>query len=81
MYRQKLLAFLVALSNAWGIFLTIFLLGYGLVALPKQIINNSDYRNRVHYLEFLAADCRENLESKNIELINCAQVLIFNLEN
>jgi len=64
------------LSNAWGIFLIIFLLGYGLVALPKHIIQKSDYERRIKYLEFCAGDIRENLEIRNSELFNCAQVYI-----
>ncbi len=71
------MAFLIALSNAWGIFLSIFLLGYGLVAVPKQILKQSDYKNRIQYLEFLAADTKDTLEERNIDLINCAHVRIY----
>ena len=75
-FSRKLLAFLIALSNAWGIFLIIFLLGYGLVALPKHIIQKSDYERRIKYLEFCAGDVKETIENRNGDLFACAQVLI-----
>ena len=62
------------MSNAWGIFLSIFLLGYGLVAVPKNILKHSDYKTRIKYLEYYAADTKEILEESNIDLINCAHV-------
>jgi hypothetical protein len=67
------MAFLISLSNAWGIFLIIFLLGYGLVALPKHVIQRSDYELRIKYLEFCAGDARENIETRNSELYTYAQ--------
>jgi hypothetical protein len=70
----RLIYFLIALSNAWGIFLIIFMLGYGLVAVPKHIIQLSDYNTRVKYLEYCAGESKEHLEETNIDLINCAQV-------
>ncbi len=69
-----MIAFLICLSNAWGLFVIIFLLGYGLVAVPKQILKLSDYETRIKYLEWRAGECKENLEERNIDLINCAQV-------
>jgi len=68
-FRQKftmnhLLSLLVSTSNAWGIFLIIFLLGYGLVALPKNILQQSETQNRSRYLEWLAKDTRDELNAK-----------------
>jgi hypothetical protein len=54
--------------------LIIFLLGYGLVALPKHIIQKSDYKRRAKYLEFCAGDIKETLENRNGDLFACAQV-------
>lgn len=42
----------MALSNAWGTFLIIFLMGYGLVEIPKYLINLTDFKNRIKYLEW-----------------------------
>lgn len=42
----------MALSNAWGTFLIIFLMGYGLVEIPKYLLNLTDFRNRIKYLEW-----------------------------
>jgi hypothetical protein len=49
------------------------LLGYGLVALPKHIIQKSDYERRIKYLEFCAGDIKETLETRNADLFTCAQ--------
>jgi len=49
-------------------------MGYGLVAVPKDFLKASDYKTRIHYLEFSAADLKETLDERNIELIECAQV-------
>lgn len=49
------------------------MLGYGLVAVPRHVMRLSDYKTRIFYLEFMAGECKENLEERNIELINCAQ--------
>jgi hypothetical protein len=35
-------AFLMALSNCWGLFLIILLLGYGLVAIPRKLWYEGD---------------------------------------
>ena len=76
---KKLVAFLIALSNAWGLFIIIFLLGYGLVAVPKNLLKKSDYKNRVHYLEFCAADTKDSLDERKVDLINCAHVIYYKL--
>lgn len=71
---QNLIAFLMALSNAWGIFLIIFLLGYGLVAVPKHTLKLSDYETRLRYLEWQAGECYDHLMASNDDLITCANV-------
>lgn len=53
------------------------MLGYGLVAVPKQMLKQSDYETRIKYLEFKAGECKENLEERNVDLINCAHVSYF----
>lgn len=67
--RQKftynhMLMFLVSTSNNWGIFLIIFLLGYGLVALPKSILTLSDNNERQRYLEWFGKETQDDINSK-----------------
>lgn len=71
---KHLIGFLMALSNAWGIFLIIFLLGYGLVAVPKHILKLSDYETRIKELEWQAGECYDSLMGSNEDLVACANV-------
>jgi hypothetical protein len=76
-FSKHLLAFLVSLANAWGIFLIIFMLGYGLVAVPKEVLKLADYDNRLLYLQWRAAECKETLQDRNDEFKQYAQVRFF----
>lgn len=62
---------MVSTSNAWGVFLIIFLLGYGLVALPKNLLLNTEVESKVRYLEWYAKETKEEIDKKkdNIGLI------------
>lgn len=74
-----MLSFLVTTSNAWGILLIIFLLGYGLVALPKNLLLNTDINNKIKYLEWYAKETKDEVESKKEELSIIINVMyIFN---
>jgi hypothetical protein len=73
---KHLLAFLVSLANAWGIFLIIFMLGHGLVAVPKEILKLADYETRIHYLQWRAAETKETIQERNEEFKSYAQVRI-----
>jgi len=73
------------LSNAWGLFMIIFLLGYGLVAIPKEFFRKSDYENRLKYLEWSAGRCQQNINRNEDEQHEIQRViktnLILKLEN
>jgi hypothetical protein len=70
------MAFLVALSNAWynnkllhrGIFLVILLLGYGLIAVPKELWDSANYKLKIKYIEWQANEMNLALQEKNKEL-------------
>jgi hypothetical protein len=65
---------LIACGNAWGIFLIIFLLGYGLVAVPKDVLKLADYETRILYLQWRASECREHIMENNDKFKEYAQV-------
>ena len=65
---NHLISFLISTSNAFGVFIIIFLLGYGLVALPKDILNKSDALERMKYLEIYAKVTQEELTTKKDQL-------------
>lgn len=56
--------FLVSTSNAWGIFLIVFLLGYGLVALPKSLLLNTEITNKIRFLEWYAKEAKDEVDRK-----------------
>lgn len=72
----SLIAFMIALSNAWGIFLLIFLFGYGLVEVPKSFWKEANIMNRMKYLQWNIRNLRENLDERKDELTKCLLVII-----
>ena len=58
---------MISLANAWGLFLIIFLLGYGLVEIPKELFRLSNYETRQRYLEWSAGECQQNIIKKEFE--------------
>lgn len=42
----------ISLANSWGIFLIIFLLGYGLVEVPRYITSLTNYQQRIEYIQW-----------------------------
>jgi len=74
---KSLTAFLIAVSNAWGIFLIIMLFGYGLVAIPKSLWKEANLQNRQKYLEWNMSNLKDELEDKKAELGVCLTVIIF----
>lgn len=46
---------LITSSNTWGLFLLVVLLGYGLVELPRYLINRSGYSQSLNQLYFRVA--------------------------
>ena len=79
-YSLHLEAFLISLSNAWGLFVIIFLLGYGLVAVPKELFKMSNYENRLKFLEWSAGESQQELNTKKDEQI-VIQKQINNMRN
>ena len=54
----------MSLSNAWGLFMVIFLLGFGLVAIPQNLFKVANYHRRIKYLEWRTGDNKEYLINK-----------------
>ena len=53
-----------------GIFLVILLLGYGLIAIPKELWNSANYKLKIKYLEWQANEMSCALKEKNQDLSN-----------
>mmetsp|Transcript_25895 Transcript_25895/g.45749 ORF Transcript_25895/g.45749 Transcript_25895/m.45749 type:complete len:439 (+) Transcript_25895:3436-4752(+) len=62
---MRLPVILVVLSNMWGLFLIILLLGYGLVSVPRKLWHAGDLGIRLRYYHFEASHLEERvIESK-----------------
>ncbi len=68
---MNLAGFAVALGNAWGLFMIIFFIGYGLVAVPKLLLKLWSVQGRYkHALMLLASLDIEVMDAKfNLEHI------------
>ena len=55
-------ALLVALAYVWGLILAIYLMGHGLVAVPRRLFRSSDISGSLRRLQGQAPKVREKLE-------------------
>lgn len=65
---DNLMNFVISLTNAWGIFMIIFLNGFGLIAVPRILFNFSDKKLRIKKLEYSAAGVLEDKEEMHEEV-------------
>lgn len=61
-------AFGMALSNCWGLFLIILLLGYGLVAIPRTLWYRGDCHKMLYYMQFKMSSLEERLIDLRFQL-------------
>ena len=61
LYSVPFRGFLIALSNAWGLFQIIIFLGYGLVTVPKHCLKMSDLQKRYDYCMYKLTITEESL--------------------
>lgn len=61
-------AIAMALAYAWGLVLAIYLMGHGLVALPRQLIRDSSISGRLKRLQARAPKVHDKLEESIEEL-------------
>jgi hypothetical protein len=67
-------AFLISLSNAYGLFLCAVLLGYGLVDFPRSVWNYGTLSKRLCYLEFSAVNLKEAVFDAETDFHLCVRV-------
>lgn len=54
--------------------MVIFLLGFGLIAIPKDLFRLADYHSRIKFLEWKTGENKENLTIKMDEIKEIKQV-------
>lgn len=64
----SLRALVMALAYAWGLILAIYLMGHGLVAIPKKLYKNADPGRRLRTLQSEAPKAYEKLVEASDEL-------------
>lgn len=64
--------FIIAITNAWGIFLIIFLNGFGLVSIPKKVFNYTNREQRLKRLEYQASQLSDEREDFEEVLKECS---------
>ncbi|KAJ3106824.1 LMBR1 domain-containing protein 2 [Phlyctochytrium planicorne] len=70
---SDLMAFLMAAANAWGLLLCTFMLGYGLVDIPRSLWYKASARWSLRYLELQAPKSREAMVDSEAELYDVAK--------
>jgi len=71
---SQLPAILVALSNTWGLFLTMVLLGYGLVTVPRELWADGDLAKELGYLQYKATVLHEEVNEAQFQLNEVVKV-------
>ena len=79
LYGSDLAGFAIAASNAWGLFVLVALLGYGLVEVPRKLWHAPDYARGLRLAEFQADALLTTIEDAKTELVTVVAT-IKNLE-
>lgn len=74
--RNGLLALAIASSNTFGLVTGAFLLGYGLVEIPRGMWRNADLEFRQKYLTHKISRCAVKLDDAHQELSTAIVVSI-----
>lgn len=72
-HYTSLKALVMALAYAWGLILAIYLMGHGLVAIPKKAFKDASLSGRLRRLQTQAPRIHENLMDATDELDSCEQ--------
>ena len=72
--RQAVQGFLMALGNAFGLFMVVIFLGHGLVEVPRSLWRSANHRRSLMRLECKAPGEREKLVEAETELCDLLAV-------
>ncbi|KAI0539909.1 LMBR1-like membrane protein-domain-containing protein [Xylaria digitata] len=65
---KSLKGLIMALAYCWGLILSIYLMGHGLVAIPRNLIRNASASSRLRRLQSRAPRLYENMEDAILNL-------------
>lgn len=72
----SVVSLVVALAYCWGLLLAIYLLGHGLVALPRRLFHNANLTRRLRNIQSQAPVVSQKLAAAKIELQDLEQHLL-----
>ncbi|KAI1435788.1 LMBR1-like membrane protein-domain-containing protein [Xylaria sp. CBS 124048] len=68
LYFASLKGLIMALAYCWGLILAIYLMGHGLVAIPRNLIRNASASGQLRRLQSRAPRIYENMEDATLNL-------------
>ena len=71
---EGIVGFATGASNAFGLFLSLFLMGYGLVEIPKKAWRSANYAMRERLATHLVGVRAEELVKMHTELVTCVLI-------
>ncbi|KAK3937252.1 LMBR1-like membrane protein-domain-containing protein [Diplogelasinospora grovesii] len=67
-FSESLKSTVMALAYCWGLVLAIYLMGHGLVAIPRKILRNADISGRLRRIQSQAPRVYEQMEDAEMNL-------------
>lgn len=75
MSRDAFLAFMLSLANAYGLVLTVVLMGYGLVDIPRYLWRKANRTETLRYYCVMAFKYKEGIETAKEDLLKTLKVV------
>lgn len=76
---SNLRAYIMALSNSWGLVLVVIFMGYGMVDVPRRLWHKGDNGRELRRISFKASVVKDKRQDTEDEVHNVAKVIISSL--
>lgn len=74
---SNLRAYIMALSNSWGLVLVVIFMGYGMVDVPRRLWHKGDNARELRRISFKASVVKDKRQDTEDEVHNVAKVIIY----
>lgn len=71
---SNLRAYIMALSNSWGLILVVIFMGYGMVDVPRRLWHKGDNARELRRIAFKASVVKDKCQDTEDEVLNVAKV-------
>ncbi|KFH70825.1 hypothetical protein MVEG_03672 [Podila verticillata NRRL 6337] len=72
---SNLRAYIMALSNSWGLILVVIFMGYGMVDVPRRLWHKGDTARELRRIAFKASVVKDKCQDTEDEVLNVAKEL------